>query len=158
MGVRRIVQYPDPILKQKANAVIKFDERLRKLLDDLNETMIAANGVGLAAPQVAILKRVFVVNIGTKLYEIVNPILIEQSGWQTDPPEGCLSIPHLSGTVRRRNKIKLKYQDRTGQEQYIEAEGYLARAFQHEMDHLDGVLFIDRAEQVFTRAKDEESE
>lgn len=158
MTVRRIVQYPDPILKQKANPVIKFDKRLHKLLDDLNETMIAAHGVGLAAPQIAILKRVFVVNIGTTLHEVVNPTITAQSGWQTDPPEGCLSIPHLSGVVRRANIIKVAYQDRHGQPVQIEAEGYLARAFQHEIDHLDGILFIDRTERVITRIKEEENE
>lgn len=155
MGIRRIVQYPDSILKQKANKVVKFDERLHTLLDDLAKTMYAAPGVGLAATQVGVLKRAFVVDIGEGLFEIVNPVIIEKSGSQTDIPEGCLSIPHLRGIVRRANKVNLRYQDRNGKLAVIEVEGYLARAFQHEIDHLDGILFIDRAEKVFSKGEEE---
>lgn len=149
MAIRNIVQYPDPILKQKAKTVTKFHERLHKLLDDMAETMYDARGVGLAAPQVGILKRVFVVDVGDKLYEVVNPVIVEKKGEQIDPPEGCLSIPGLVGDVRRAQWIRVQGQDRYGNPIELEAEGYLARAFQHEIDHLNGVLFIDIADRVY---------
>ncbi|KPC74882.1 peptide deformylase [Thermoactinomyces vulgaris] len=149
MAIRRIVQYPDPVLKSKAKPVTKFHDRLHKLLDDMAETMADARGVGLAAPQVGILKRAIVVDIGEGLIEMVNPEIVERRGEQLSPPEGCLSIPNLIGDVRRANYIKVKGQDRYGQPMEIEAEGYLARAFQHEIDHLNGVLFIDVAERVY---------
>jgi peptide deformylase len=149
MAIRKIVQYPDPVLKEKAKPVTKFHARLHKLLDDMAETMYDAPGVGLAAPQVGILKRVIVVDVGDGLIEMVNPEIVEQSGEQISPPEGCLSIPNLLGEVRRANYLKLKAQDRFGNPFEMEAEGYLARAFQHEIDHLNGVLFIDVAERVF---------
>jgi peptide deformylase len=149
MAIRKIVKYPDPILKQKAKPVTKFHARLHKLLDDMAETMYHAPGVGLAAPQVGILKRVIVVDIGEGLIEIVNPEIIEKVGEQISPPEGCLSIPGLIGDVRRANLITVVGQDRHGNPLKLEAEGYLARALQHEVDHLNGVLFIDIAERVY---------
>ncbi|SFJ61946.1 peptide deformylase [Thermoflavimicrobium dichotomicum] len=156
MAIRKIVQYPDPILKEKAKPVTKFHARLHKLLDDMAETMYDAQGVGLAAPQVGILKRVIVVDIGDGLIEMVNPEIVEKSGEQISPPEGCLSIPGLVGEVRRANKIKVVGQDRYGNPMEVEAEGYLARAFQHEVDHLNGILFIDIAERVYRREEEEE--
>ncbi len=149
MSIRKIVQYPDPILKKKAKTVTKFHARLHKLLDDMAETMYDAPGVGLAAPQVGILKRVLVIDIGEGLIEMVNPEIVEKSGEQLSPPEGCLSIPNLLGEVRRAQKIKVVGQDRYGNPIEMEAEGYLARAFQHEIDHLNGILFIDVAERTF---------
>lgn len=157
MAIRNIVKYPDPILKEKAKQVTKFNERLAKLLDDMAETMYAANGVGLAAPQVGISKRVIVVDVGDQLYEMVNPEIVEKSGEQMEPPEGCLSIPGLLGYVKRANKLQLKGQDRHGNPIELTAEGFLARAFQHEIDHLNGVLFIDIAEEVF-RPEEETAE
>jgi peptide deformylase len=156
MAIRKIVQYPDPVLKQKAKPVTKFHARLAKLLDDMAETMYDARGVGLAAPQVGILKRAIVVDVGEGLIEMVNPEIIEKKGEQISPPEGCLSIPNLLGEVRRANWIKVVGQDRHGNPLEIEAEGYLARAFQHEIDHLNGVLFIDVAERVFRPDEEEE--
>lgn len=155
MSIRNIVKYPDPILREKAVKVTRFNERLGKLLDDMAETMYDAHGVGLAAPQVGISKRVMVVDVGEELMEMVNPEIIEKSGEQMEPPEGCLSIPGLLGYVKRANTIRVKGQDRNGNPIEIEAEGFLARAFQHEIDHLDGVLFIDIAEQVFRPEEDE---
>jgi peptide deformylase len=149
MAIRQIVKYPDPILKKEAQQVTKFNERLHKLLDDMAETMYDALGVGLAAPQVAISKRVIVVDVGDGLIEMVNPEIVESSGEQIEPPEGCLSIPGLVGNVRRAQKIRVKGQDRYGNPVEMEAEGYLARAFQHEIDHLNGVLFLDVAEKVW---------
>lgn len=155
MGIRQIVKYPDPILKQEAKPVTRFNERLHMLLDDMAETMYEALGVGLAAPQVAISKRVLVVDIGDGLYEVVNPVIVEQSGEQIEPAEGCLSIPGMAGNVRRANKIRVQGQDRHGNPIEIEAEGYLSRAFQHEIDHLNGVLFIDIAEKVWRPSEEE---
>lgn len=155
MSIRNIVKYPDPILREKAVEVTKFNERLSKLLDDMAETMYDAHGVGLAAPQVGISKRVMVVDVGEELIEMVNPEIIEKSGEQIEPPEGCLSIPGLLGYVKRANTIRVKGQDRNGNLIEIEAEGFLARAFQHEIDHLDGVLFIDIADKVFRPEEDE---
>ncbi|MBS7530342.1 peptide deformylase [Hazenella sp. IB182353] len=149
MAIRSIVQYPDPVLKQKAKAVTKFHARLHKLIDDMVETMYDAPGVGLAAPQVGILKRVIVVDIGVELYEVVNPEVVERRGEQNAVAEGCLSIPNLLGHVRRAEYVKIKGQNRFGEEIEIEADGYLAVAFQHEIDHLNGVLFIDVAEKTF---------
>lgn len=149
MSIRKIVMYPDPILKKKSKTVTKFHARLHKLLDDMAETMYDAPGVGLAAPQVGILKRVLVIDIGEGLIEMVNPEIVEKSGEQISPPEGCLSIPNLLGEVRRAQKIKVVGQDRFGKPIELEAEGYLARAFQHEIDHLNGILFIDVAEKTF---------
>jgi peptide deformylase len=157
MSIRNIVKYPDPILRERAVEVTKFNERLGKLLDDMAETMYDAHGVGLAAPQVGIGKRVIVVNIGEELIEMINPEIIEKSGEQLEPPEGCLSIPGLLGYVKRANVIRIKGQDRNGNAVEIEAEGFLARAFQHEIDHLNGVLFIDIAEKVF-RPEEEENQ
>lgn len=149
MAIRKIVQYPDPILKKEARTVTKFHERLHKLLDDMAETMYDAPGVGLAAPQVGISKRALVVDIGEGLYEIINPEIVEKSGEQLSPPEGCLSIQGLLGEVRRAEKIKVVGQDRHGKRIEIESEGFLARALQHEIDHLNGILFIDVADRVF---------
>ncbi|SDY57789.1 peptide deformylase [Thermoactinomyces sp. DSM 45892] len=149
MSVRNIVQIGEPILKEKAKPVTKFHARLHKLLDDMAETMYDANGVGLAAPQVAISKRVIVVDIGDQLYEVINPEIIEKRGEQFNPPEGCLSIPNLLGEVRRADYIKVVGQDRNGHSIEIEADGFLSRAFQHEVDHLNGILFPDVAERVF---------
>lgn len=156
MAIRKIVQYPDPILKRQARTVKKFNERLHKLLDDMAETMYDAPGVGLAAPQVGISKRVLVVDVGEGLFEIVNPEIVEKSGEQISPPEGCLSIQGLLGEVRRAKKIKVTGQDRNGNPIEIEAEDYFARALQHEIDHLNGILFIDVAERVF-RPEEEET-
>ncbi|MBA4494188.1 peptide deformylase [Paenactinomyces guangxiensis] len=156
MAIRKIVQYPDPVLREKAKPVTKFHARLHKLLDDMAETMYDAQGVGLAAPQVGILKRAIVVDVGDGLIEMINPEITEKSGEQISPPEGCLSIPNLLGEVRRYNRIKVVGQDRNGEPIEIEADGYLARAFQHEIDHLNGVLFIDIAERVFRPEENEE--
>jgi peptide deformylase len=156
MGIRRIVQYPDPVLRKKAVPVSRFNERLHKLLDDMAETMYDANGVGLAAPQVGISKRVIVVDVGDGLIEMVNPEIVAKEGEQFDPPEGCLSIPNLLGVVRRARWIRVKGQDRHGNPVELEAEDYLARAFQHEIDHLNGILFPDVADRVFRPEESEE--
>ena len=156
MAIRKIVLVPDPILKEKARPVTKFTERLHKLLDDMAETMYDAPGVGLASPQVGISKRVIVVDDGNGLIEAVNPELFDKEGEQLAPPEGCLSIPGLLGEVRRAEKVRLKAQDRQGKFFELQAEGYLARILQHEVDHLNGILFTDIADRVFEPKREEE--
>jgi len=150
MAIRIIVKDPDPVLREKAKPVTKFNANLHKLLDDMAETMYDANGVGLAAPQIGILKRVIVIDTGDEhgLIEMVNPEIIEKSGEQFGP-EGCLSIPGINGEVRRAMRVKVRGQDRHGVEYTIEGEGLLARAFQHEVDHLNGILFTDLAERIY---------
>jgi len=150
MAIRIIVKDPDPVLREKAKPVTKFNANLHKLLDDMAETMYDANGVGLAAPQIGILKRVIVIDVGDEhgLIEMVNPEIVEREGEQIGP-EGCLSIPGLNGIVRRAQRVVVKGQDRSGNPFTVEAEGYLARAFQHEVDHLNGVLFTDIADEVY---------
>lgn len=149
MSIRKIVQYPSDVLREKARPVRKYNARLHKLLDDMAETMYDARGVGLAAPQVGISKRVIVLDDGEGLIEMINPEIVARSGEQMEPTEGCLSIPNLVGEVRRSQKILVQGFDRHGEAWEIEAEGYLARIFQHEIDHLNGILFIDVAERVY---------
>lgn len=142
-------------MKEKAREVTKFNERLHKLLDDMAETMYDAPGVGLAAPQVGILKRVAVVDVGEGLVELVNPVIVEKSEETEIGQEGCLSIVNLRAEVRRHKRIKVKAQDRLGQPFELEAEGFFARAIQHEVDHLNGVLILDVAERVFRTDEEE---
>jgi peptide deformylase len=150
MAIRLIVKDPDPVLRERAVEVTKFNSNLHKLLTDMAETMYDAEGVGLAAPQVGISKRVIVVDVGDEhgLIEMVNPEIVEREGEQLGP-EGCLSIPNLNGDVRRAHRIKVKGFDRNGTPFEMEATDFLARAFQHEIDHLNGVLFTDIAESVY---------
>lgn len=150
MAIRLIVQDPDPVLRERAIEVTKFNANLHKLLNDMAETMYDADGVGLAAPQVGISKRVIVVDVGDDhgLIEMVNPEIVEASGEQLGP-EGCLSIAKLNGDVRRALHIKVKGFDRNGAPIELEASEFLARAFQHEVDHLNGVLFTDIAESIY---------
>ncbi|MBP1930721.1 peptide deformylase [Ammoniphilus resinae] len=154
MGIRMIVKNPDPVLRDKAVQVKNFNANLHKLLDDMAETMYEADGVGLAAPQVGILKRVIVMDCGDGLIEMINPEIIEREGEQFGP-EGCLSIPGLMGDVRRAMKVKAKGQDRFGKPIIVEGEELLARCIQHEIDHLNGVLFIDLAEKMYEKDPDQ---
>lgn len=142
----------DPVLRQKAKPVKKINQSLRKLLDDMAETMRAAPGIGLAAPQVGISKRVVVIDVGDGLYELINPEITRRSG-QTRTWEGCLSIPGYLGLVERSEEVTVKATDRTGKQYWIEADGLLAICLQHEIDHLDGILYPDIAIEV--RAADD---
>ncbi|BBI34529.1 peptide deformylase [Cohnella abietis] len=157
MSIRLIVKHPDAVLRERAQEVTKFNSNLHKLLDDMADTMYDADGVGLAAPQVGILKRVIVVDVGDEheLIELVNPEIISAEGEQLGP-EGCLSIPGLQGDVRRANRIVIRGQDRNGKPIQYEGSEFLSRAFQHEVDHLNGVLFIDTAESVYEARKPSE--
>jgi len=154
MAIRIIVKHPDPVLRERAKEVTKFNASLHKLLDDMAETMYDADGVGLAAPQVGILKRVFVVDADEEhgLLELVNPEIVSREGEQLGA-EGCLSIPGLQGDVKRSYKVAIKAQDRHGNPVQYEGSELLARAFQHELDHLNGVLFLDLAESVYESRK-----
>ncbi len=143
MALRNIVKLGDPILRKTSRSVEKFDDRLFTLLDDMKDTLYKAEGVGLAAVQVGVLKRVVVVDCGDGYIELINPEITERSGVQNET-EGCLSLPGESGVTTRPAVVKLKAQDRTGKWHVYKAEGLKARCFCHETDHLDGVLFIDR--------------
>ena len=144
MALRKIVCIEDELLRKKSRPVDKFDEKLHKLLDDMAETMYDANGVGLAAPQIGILRRVVVIDVDDEngLIELINPEIIAVEGEQ-EGPEGCLSKPGRQGFVRRPNKVTVRAQDRHGKWFELTGEGLLARAFCHEIDHLDGKLYID---------------
>ena len=145
MALREIVQIGDPILRKKAKKVEKIDDRLIQLLDDMAETMYHADGVGLAAPQVGVLKRVAVIDIGDGIIELINPEIIETSGEQLGD-EGCLSVIGECGAVNRPYYVTVRAFNRQGQYVGIKAEEFLARAFCHEIDHLDGVLFVDKVQ------------
>lgn len=143
MAIRRVVTSEDPILRKHSRMVEKFDERLWILLDDMKETMYKQEGVGLAAVQVGILKRVVVVDVGDGLLELINPEIIETSGEICDV-EGCLSVPGESGKVNRPEYVKIKAQNRNGVWRRYEGTGLKARCFCHEIDHLDGILYTDK--------------
>jgi peptide deformylase len=145
LAIRKIVMHPAEILEQSCKAVVNFDKRLARILDDMYDTMIEYDGVGLAAPQIGLDARIAIVDIEDErgTIEMMNPRIIETSGEQTDP-EGCLSFPGLYGEVTRPNYVKIKAFNRKGREYTLEAEGFLARAIQHEIDHLDGILFTTK--------------
>ena len=145
----------DEVLRRKCRKVDKFDEKLHALLDDMAETMYAANGAGLAAPQVGILKRVVVIDVGEGLIELINPEIISAEGSQVGP-EGCLSVPGKYGLVKRPYYAKVRAQDRDGNWYEAEGEELIARCFCHELDHLDGVLYADKAEGGLKNVEDEE--
>ncbi len=147
MALRNIVKEGDEILNKKCRPVQKFDRKLAVLLDDMAETMRDANGVGLAAPQVGILRRVVVIDVGEGLIELVNPKIIAFSGEQ-EGSEGCLSFPGQWGIVKRPNYVKVKAQNRFGEEFTVEGKELLARAFCHELDHLDGIVFKSVCERM----------
>lgn len=147
MAVYKIVENGDQGLREKARAVPAVTPNIHKLLDNMRDTMYANKGVGLAAPQIGVPKRVIVVDVGEGLNELINPEIIEARGSVVDV-EGCLSIPDLVGDVERYEVVKIKGLNRAGKEIEIQAEGYAARAFQHEIDHLEGILFIDKAKNI----------
>lgn len=144
MAIRTIRISTDEVLRKKCKVVKEITPNLLTLLDDMADTMYEANGVGLAAPQVGILKRVVVIDIGEGLVELINPEILETSGSQIDD-EGCLSVPGKYAPVDRPNYVKVKAMDRDGNEFIIEGEELMARALCHEIDHLDGILYIDKA-------------
>ena len=147
MAIRSIVQVGDDVLRQKCFPVEAFDEKLHALLEDMKETVKKEEGAGLAAPQVGILRRVVVVDVDNGYFEFINPVLLDYKGEQTGW-EGCLSVRGKSGIVSRPMKVTLSYQDRFGEKHILKAKGFFARAICHELDHLDGVLYIDKATHI----------
>ena len=171
MGLRKIVTLPEPILRRKARPVTAFDKDLQTLIDDMIETMREAPGVGLAAPQVGIPDRLIVIEyidppedeeeqkeVKPKLYVMANPEIVKTSEEKVLGVEGCLSIPGLVGEVERFNMVQVKGLNRRGQPMKVKAEGWLARIFQHEIDHVNGVVFPDRATRVWKPAPEEEED
>jgi len=149
MAVYEIVKIGDPVLRERAKPVKNITPNIIKLLNNMADTMYNAKiGVGLAAPQIGISKRVVVIDIGEGLLELINPEILAGEGSSVDS-EGCLSIPGMTGKVKRWEKVRVQALDRHGQRFEIEGKGFLARALQHEIDHLEGILFIDRAEKIY---------
>ena len=158
MAIRKIVEIGDEKLRKHCKPVEKFDLRLRILLKDMADTMYENDGAGLAAPQVGILKRICVVDADGTLYELVNPEIVSREGEQ-EGPEGCLSVPGRAGVVRRPMKVTVKAQNAKGEPFEVTGEGFLARALCHEIDHLDGVLYVDIMEhEIFRDEEDEETD
>ena len=149
MGMRKILTDKEPALHKTCRPVVEFDNKLHKLLDDMAETLEDANGVGLAAPQVGILRRVVIVDTGDGILELINPSLVETDGEQ-EGVEGCLSVPGKYGLVKRPYYAKVKAQDRYGEWFEAEAEELIARCFCHELDHLDGILYTQVMERFLT--------
>jgi peptide deformylase len=171
MTLRTIVTLPDPVLRRKARTVTTFDNKLQALIDDMIETMRAAPGVGLAAPQVGISQRLIVVEYyeneqaeeaeaeaKKKVWAILNPEIVKASQEKLTGIEGCLSVPNLVGEVERHEAVQIKGLNRHGQLMRVKAKGWLARIFQHEIDHLNGVVFPDLATHVWLPETEEEKE
>ena len=148
MSLRYVVQNGDAVLREKCAEVTKFDKDLAALLADMKETVRAENGAGLAAPQIGVSLRVVVIDVAEGFFELVNPVIIAQKGEQVGE-EGCLSVKGKQGVVRRPEKVKAEYRDRLGKKHKLTAEGFFARAVCHELDHLDGVLYIDKADTLY---------
>ena len=149
MGLRKILTDQEPALHKVCKPVTAFDAKLHKLLDDMRETLIDSNGVGLAAPQVGILRRVVLVDVGDEIIELVNPTLLETDGEQVGP-EGCLSVPGRYGLVKRPYWAKVRAQDRYGDWYEAEGEELIARCFCHELDHLDGIVYTQVMDRFLT--------
>ena len=143
MAVMKILRLGDETLRKKSHPVTKIDRRTVGLLKDMAETMYAADGCGLAAPQVGILRRMVVIDVGDGLIELINPEIIESEGEEIGV-EGCLSVPGRRGTVKRPAKVVVRALDKKGREIELTAEGFLARAVCHELDHLDGIVYVDK--------------
>lgn len=163
MTIRDLTTFPDDVLRNEAGVVEDFDEELAKLIEDMIETMRAAPGVGLAAPQIGVSKRVIVVEFGheedetvpKQLYVLINPEIIKKSEGTLAGVEGCLSVPGVVGEVDRAESVTVGGQDQHGKKVKIRAQGWLARIFQHEIDHINGVLYTDRAEDIWKHEPEE---
>ncbi|MCC8436534.1 peptide deformylase [Brevibacillus sp. M2.1A] len=150
MAERRIVRLGDPVLRETSKRILSITPQVEKILDDMAQTIYAAKGrAGLSAIQIGIPERLVVMDCGSGLIELINPVLVEKSGEQVGL-EACLSIPGVFGIVRRANYVKVQTLNRQGQTKTIEAEDFLARCIQHEMDHLEGILFIDHTEEIYS--------
>lgn len=156
MAIRQIRYFEDPILRKISREVTEINERIKILLDDMVDTMYKDEGVGLAAPQVGVLRRAVVIDIGEGVIKLINPEIIEKEGENIDV-EGCLSVPGRAGTVKRPERVRVKYLNEFGEEKIIEGRGLLAKALCHEIDHLNGILFIDKMiEEIVPEEDDEE--
>lgn len=155
MSKRTVVQVGEEVLRRVSEPVKRFDGELAALLADMKDTLYAENGAGLAAPQIGVSQRVVVIDVGEGLHELVNPVIVSSKGEQTGA-EGCLSVKGKQGTVTRPDKVKVEYRDRSGRKHKLTAEGYFARAVCHELDHLDGILYIDKASEVYDLPPDEQ--
>ena len=147
MAIRNVVQVGDDVLRKKCFEVTSFDAKLAQLLDDMKDTVRREEGAGLAAPQVGVLRRAVVVDVDEGFFELVNPVIVESKGSQTGY-EGCLSVRGRRGVVTRPMTVTVEYFDRKGKPRKLTAHGFFARTVCHELDHLDGILYIDRAERV----------
>ncbi len=143
MALRQIRTKGDEVLRKKAREVDQINDKILILLNDMKDTMYDANGVGLAAPQIGILKRIAVIDAGEEYIELINPVIVSTEGEQVEV-EGCLSLPDIFGEVKRPAKVKVEALNRKGEKYIVEGEGLLARALCHEIDHLDGILFEDK--------------
>jgi peptide deformylase len=148
MARRYVVQTGEPVLREKCAEVKNFNYEISALLDDMKETVRAEHGAGLAAPQIGLAIRAVVIDVDEGYYEMLNPVIISVKGEQTGA-EGCLSVKGKQGTVTRPYKVKAEYRDRYGKKHKLTAEGFFARAVCHELDHLDGILYTDRASEVY---------
>lgn len=156
MAIRQIRLDSDPILRKVSREVKDVNDRIKILLEDMADTMYENDGVGLAAPQVGVLRRVIVIDIGDGIIKLINPEIIEKEGEFVDV-EGCLSVPNRAGTVMRPERVKVRYLDELGQEKTIEGHGLLAKALCHEIDHLNGILFTDKIiEEIYPEDEDYE--
>lgn len=149
MAIRKVLTEEDETLRKKSKPVVDFDDRLHVLLDDMAETMRKYEGAGLAAVQIGVLKRMFVMDTGHGLRECINPSILKQEGINKVKVEGCLSVPGKCGYVERPDKVWVEYYDRNGQKQSKKFTGFEAKCFCHESDHLDGILYIDKATKMF---------
>ena len=149
MGLRKILTDKDPALHKVCKPVENFDAKLHKLLDDMHDTLLDSEGVGLAAPQIGILRRVVLVDNGEEILELINPVLVETDGEQVGP-EGCLSVPGKYGLVKRPYYAKVRAQDRNGDWYEAEGEELTARCFCHELDHLDGIVYTEVMDRYLT--------
>lgn len=154
MAILGVIKAGNPVLKQVAEPIKKVDSRLRRLMDDMAETMYKCNGVGLAAPQIGQSIRLVVIDVGEGLLELINPVITKQEGKVTDS-EGCLSVPGIFGDVERAERVTVEYTTRFNKRRALEADGLLARCIQHECDHLNGTLFIDIAASLRQEASEE---
>ena len=153
MALRLLVPGDDPILRQKSRDVVQFDERLHQLLDDMYDTMSSSDGVGLAAVQLGMLRRVVVIDIDDERIELINPVIIRASSELADMAEGCLSFPGEQGMVLRPSYVTVRAQDRYGSTFTIDGDDVLARAFCHEIDHLDGIIYQDKASRMLRKGE-----
>ena len=149
MAIRKVITEGDETLRKISKPVQEIDDRLLTLLDDMRDTMYKYEGAGLSAVQIGVLKRVFVMHAGKEYRECINPVLLKQDGINKIKIEGCLSVPGKCGYVERPDKVWVEYQDRTGEKVSRKFTGFEAKCFCHELDHLDGMLYIDKASKMF---------